>query len=146
MPRSHVETVELIIQALGNENVAEAFDLGVQAGVMAPDAELVPARELMGDVTYRGKDGFVEFMRRWTEDFDDWTLRLDEVVEASGDVTAAVLTQTGTGRGSGVPTKLVHGAVSRFEDDRVVRIELYLHPKDALEAAGLPEWPQRGSS
>ena len=137
MTRSHVETIELFIQGLANEDLAKAFDLAVQAGVLAPDAVLVPARELTGEVTYRGKDGFVEFMRRWSEDFDDWTIRLDEVVEAPGEVAAAVLTQRATGRGSGVPTELVHGAVYRFDADRVVRIELYLQPKDAFEAAGL---------
>lgn len=51
------------------------------------DAELVPARELAG-VTYRGRDGFIEFMRSWTEDFEDWTIELDRAIDAPGDCLA----------------------------------------------------------
>jgi hypothetical protein len=43
---------------------------GVDQGVMAPDVELIPAREFPdAEPAYRGPEAINEFMRAWTEGF-----------------------------------------------------------------------------
>jgi len=76
-------------------------------------------------------------MRTWTEDFEDWSVELERAIDARRGCVAAVFRQRGTGKGSGVPVELTHGAVFEFRDGRVTRIRLYLEPSEALAAAGL---------
>lgn len=136
----NVEVVRLIVNglqtAVARGDLGAVFDLGVDAGVFAADVELMPARELTGAATYRGREGLIEFMRTWTEDFEDWTVDLERAIDAADDRVGAVLRQRGRGKGSGAPVELSHGAVFEFRDGRVTRIRLYLKPADALEAAG----------
>ena len=141
MSEENVEVVQLVVTGfragVAADEVGTAFDLGVEAGLVAADAELIPARELAGDATYRGKSGFVEFMRIWTEDFEDWSIRVERAVEIDGGVVVAHLRQSGMGKRSGVPVDLVHGAVFELQNGRIIRIRLYLDPREAEEAAGL---------
>jgi ketosteroid isomerase-like protein len=143
MSPESLETVRLILEGsaagVAQGDVGAAFDLGVEAGVLAADPELVPARELAGDSIYRGREGFIEFMRIWTEDFEDWAVQLERGVESTDGRVVAVLRQRGTGKGSGVPVELTHGGVFELRDGRVTRITLYLEPGDAFKAASLSE-------
>ena len=47
------------------------------SGEVSPDCEWVPFRGLPGPQSYRGREGFVEFMRTWTEDFEGWTIEIE---------------------------------------------------------------------
>jgi ketosteroid isomerase-like protein len=72
--------------------------------------------------TYRGREGFLEFMRLWTGEFEGWSIELDEVIDAGDDRVVAMYRQTATGKASGVPVELHQGAIHDLEDGRVVRI------------------------
>jgi ketosteroid isomerase-like protein len=87
---------------------------------------------------YRGPDGFAEFMRTWTEDFD-WSIELERVIDAGDDRVVGIFQQRAIGKGSGVPVELRMGLLYEFEDGLIVRMTNYLNPADALEAAGLSE-------
>ena len=141
MPPSNVEVVRTFLEGLARGSprmeLGELFDLGVNAGIIAPDFELMPARDLEAGKTYRGRDGAIEFMRRWIEDFDDWTFEVEEMVDAPPDKVVAVMTQRGTGKGSGVPVELRHGAIYELEAGRIVRARLYIDPEEPFRAAGL---------
>ena len=97
------------------------------------------ATPLDGRYVWRGREGFVEFLRTWTEQFDDWSIRVERWIDAGEDRVVALTRQTATGKGSGVPVELNLGQVWEFEAGRVARARLYLDHKDALEAAGLSE-------
>jgi ketosteroid isomerase-like protein len=139
MSRQNVELVRLLLEGtadgIARGDLGAAFDLGVDAGVLAPDAELLPARELDAGV-YRGREGFVDFMRIWTEDFEKWEFEVERVMDAAPDCVVAVLRQRGLGKASGAPVELTHGAVYEFDDGRINRVRLFLDPADALRAAG----------
>jgi ketosteroid isomerase-like protein len=144
MSEENVEIVRAVLQgaqfALEEDgDLGASFDLGVAAGVIAADAKLEPARELAGVTSYRGREGFVEFMRTWTEDFEGWSVEVERAIDVSDDLLVVVLRQTGTGKGSGVPVALSHGAVFDIQGGCVTRIRLFLEPAQALEAAGLSE-------
>jgi ketosteroid isomerase-like protein len=115
------------------------FGGGIDSGLLADDFEFSPAPELAGDAKYGGVREFVEFMRLWTEDFEHWSVRLDRLIDAPDDCVVALMHQSGTGKGSGVPVGLDYGAVFKLRKGRVVRINLYMTPEQALEAAGLRE-------
>jgi ketosteroid isomerase-like protein len=139
------ENVEVV------RRVQEAFEAGVEArdfgaawdtGAVTDDSELVPAPEVPGEAgqaTYRGREEFAEFMRRWTEDLEHWSARTERLIDAPGDRVVAFMRQSGIGKGSGVPVDLRYGAVFQLEGGLIVRTRLYLHPEEALEAAGLSE-------
>ena len=117
----------------------EAIAADFESEAIATDIELIPARELSGPRSYRGRDGIVEFMRTWTEDFDDWSIEDERLIDAPGDRVVALASQTAIGKGSSVPVELRYGMVFELEDGQVIRIRNYLDPNEALEAAGVSE-------
>jgi ketosteroid isomerase-like protein len=136
------ENVEIV------RNVIEAFQAGWERGdtaalnsvPVAPDAEWIPAADLVGPASvYRGPEGFIEFMRTWTEEFEEWSSRLKRLVDAGDDRVVALFHQSATGKGSGVPVALDHGAIFELDDGRVIRMRIYRTEAEALEAAGLQE-------
>jgi ketosteroid isomerase-like protein len=124
---------EALQAGLAHGDPGAAFD----SGVYAADLEwiLPPGGAGFRDV-YVGREGFIEFMKTWTEDFD-WSIELERLVDAGDDRVVGVFRQRATGRGSGVPVELYMGVVYELEHGRVVRIRNYLNPAKAFEAAGL---------
>jgi ketosteroid isomerase-like protein len=126
----------------------EEFQAGMERGDVGPslksenladDFEWIPADVPGTLTTYRGRDAFLEFMRTWTEDFENWSVELDRLIDASDDRVVGLFHQRATGKGSGVPVELQQGMVYELEDGRVIRMCNYADPTEALKAAGLAE-------
>jgi ketosteroid isomerase-like protein len=126
----------------------EEFQAGLARGdpgavfdseAFAADAEWMPPPGFPGPAVYRGRAGFVEFIGTWTEDFEDWSVRLERLIDAGDDRVVGLFHHTATGRGSGVPVELHQGLVYELEGGRVIRCRNYLDHAEALEAAGLRE-------
>ena len=139
MSEENVEIVRAINAAFEAGLNRDDFEAVWDTGLVAADSELLPAPEIEGPVVYRGRDGFVDFMGRWTEDFEEFRVRLERVIEAPGDRVVALAHQSAVGKGSGVPVDLHYGAIFELEDGVLVRLRLFLDPVQALEAAGLSE-------
>ena len=92
---------------------------------------------LDGRSVWRGRDGFLDFIRTWTEQFDDWSIRVERLIDADENRVVALTHQTATGKESGVPVELNVGQVWELEADRWTRVTNYLSQAEALEAAGL---------
>jgi|SRR5215207_801255 len=107
--------------------------------LVADDYEWIVPTPLDGRSVWRGREGFVEFLRTWTEQFDDWRIQVGRWIDAGPDRVVALTRQTATGKGSGVPVELNLGQVWEFEGRRVARVRAYLSHAEALEAAGLRE-------
>jgi ketosteroid isomerase-like protein len=136
------ENVEIVRRLLGGFQarfeqgyLGGGFDLGL----VADDYEWIVPTPLDGRSVWRGREGFVEFMLTWTEQFDDWSIRIERLIDAGKDRVVALTVQAATGKGSGVPVDLHVGQVYELEDGRVVRVRNYLNHAEALEAAGLRE-------
>jgi ketosteroid isomerase-like protein len=109
------------------------------SGIVAPDAEWIPAPNTPGlRPVYRGREGFVEFMRTWTEDFE-WSIDLERVIDAGYDRVVAMFHQHATGKASGATVELHMALLYELENGRVIRMQNFLDPAEALEAAGLRE-------
>jgi ketosteroid isomerase-like protein len=140
MSQENVEIVRRVFDAFEAElrrgGSFDEYDLGHD---FAADAEWVPVPEMPGPTSYRGREGFIEFMRSWIESWEGWTIRLERLIDADHGRVVAVVHQSATGKGSGVPVEQHVGIVFELEHGRVIRMRNFLHLKQALEAAGLRE-------
>jgi ketosteroid isomerase-like protein len=89
--------------------------------------------------TYRGLDGMV----RWREDvaaaIEDFHLEDSRFLDAGGDRVAALYRIVGRGAGSGVPVSLDVGALWQLRNGKLLKGEVFLDQREALEAAGVRE-------
>ena len=135
------ENVEIV------RRISEAFEAGVErgdftaaweTGAVAEDCELIPSPELE-QRSYEGREGFSEFMLGWTEDFENYSVDRERLIEAGEDRVVAFFTQSGTGKGSGAPVDQRYAVVYELENGQLVRLLVYLDRDAALQAAGLAE-------
>ena len=139
MSEENVEIVrqvnEAFQRALEGDDPGAAFD----TGLLTDDWEWVLATPFEGKSVWRGRPEFVEFLRAWTGEFEDYSIRFEQLIDAGDDQVVIIYRQPGTGKGSGIPIELHGGMVSELRNGRVIRTTHYPDPVDALEAAGLSE-------
>jgi ketosteroid isomerase-like protein len=142
MSQENVEVVRRVFEewwaGLERGDPGAVFD--TEAEAVADDFEwIVPEPGFEGRSVWRGRQGFVEFVRAWTEEFEGWSIRLERFIDA-GDERVVVLThQSAAGKASGAPVEWKNGQVWELKNGRVVRVRNYLNHAEALEAAGLSE-------
>jgi len=137
MSEENVEIVRRGLETLREALERRDFDSVFDADVLADDVEWIPTGGFPGPNSYRGRDGFSEYMRTWAEDFDHLSFDIAWLVGAPDDRVVALVHQRASGQGSGVPVEMHLAAVYQLENGRVTRIRNYLDPAEALEAAGL---------
>jgi ketosteroid isomerase-like protein len=140
MSEENVEIVRQLFEgfqaSLDQDKLGGAFDLGL----IDKDHEwILTEGSFEGRSVWRGREGWVEFMRLWADQFDGLSLQVSRLIDAGPNRVVALLHQSGTGRESGVPVEWDNGAVLELRDGRVIRTTNYLSHAEALEAAGLPE-------
>jgi ketosteroid isomerase-like protein len=102
---------------------------------LADDFEWVVPNHPEGEVRH-GPGGMLEFMREWTEPWDD--LEVDwRLEQRAPDRVLALIQMRGRGSASGVPTEMDFCQLWTFRDGRAIRMELYWDEGDARHAAGL---------
>ena len=146
MSQENVEIVRRAVEVLqaGMErgDLGAAFDAGLyapDAGLIAPDAEWITPQFEGKRRVWRGREGAMEFMRTWTEEFENWSMRVERLIDAGGDRVVVLAHQTATGKASGVPVELASGHIYELKDGRVIRATFYGSHADTLHAAGLSE-------
>jgi ketosteroid isomerase-like protein len=88
---------------------------------------------------FHGFDGFAEFMSAWREPYDDWSMAVEQILDAGGDEVVAVVTQRGQLPGSDADVGQRYGIVYTVENRQIRRGQAYTTPEQALEAVGLRE-------
>jgi ketosteroid isomerase-like protein len=145
MSQANVEIVrrvsDLIQEGVRRHDVRTAIDEGIDAGLISPDCEVRGGRRggasVVGLGDEVGREGMVDFMRTWAEDFSDFAFEVEEVIDAGENAVVAIQRQAATGRASGAPVEMHTATIFRLETRQVVRIEIFVNPAEALEAAGL---------
>jgi ketosteroid isomerase-like protein len=139
MSEENVEIVRKGLEAL--QKVAESGDpnAGFDPEILADDIEWIPTSSFPGPKSYRGREGVVEYMRTWSEDFESWSLEVERLIDAPDDRVVALVHQRAIGKGSGAPVEMRLAAVYDLEGGRVIRIQNFINPADALEAAGVAD-------
>ena len=88
---------------------------------------------------YVGPDGFNEFFARWTEAYDEFEQRLEDVVDAGDEHVVSIIRQRGRPRGSESWVDLRFGIVFTVDRGDIRRARVFRTAEEALEAAGLRE-------
>ena len=95
------ENVELV------RRLWEQFEEGIERGdpgawvdseAVAEDCEWILSQPLDGRSIWRGREEHVEFIRTWTDQFDDWSIRAEGLIDAGDDQVVVLTHQTATGR------------------------------------------------
>ena len=107
-----------------------------------PDQEIHPdvvlVSRLLGEAV-RGRAGVRRYLREIDEQFDEWTMAIDDWRDA-GDCVAALGHVSFRGRRSGVAFDQPVGILFEIRDGQLRRFETFLdEPAEALKAAGLSE-------
>jgi ketosteroid isomerase-like protein len=102
--------------------VAATYD----EGLLAPDSTFTPAEEVPGKETYVGREGFMKFLRGWDAEFGEWSLQVEEIIDAGDNRVVVLLREFVQGRRSGVPVEAELGSVYRFKGGQVIERRDYL--------------------
>jgi ketosteroid isomerase-like protein len=92
--------------------------------------------DLIGE-EFDGREGLIRFWRDMLETIGG-QVALESTLDA-GERVAVITTVEGAGAESGAPATLRFGQVWSFRDGKVIRVDFYYEPSEALEAAGLRE-------
>jgi len=139
MSEENVEIVRQVSEAF--QRAVEGGDPGAafDTGLVADDWEWVLQTGFEGKSVWRGRQEFAKFLRAWRGEFEDLSIRFEQLIDAGDDRVVMIYRQRGTGKGSGIPVEWHGGAISELRDGRVIRTTNYPAPVEALEAAGLSE-------
>jgi ketosteroid isomerase-like protein len=130
MSQENVEIVRRVWEAW------EGGDLTGWLELMSDD--LVSRRHAgMDATTYHGKEGFLEQAAEWSEGFADWSVAATEFIDAGARVVVRNH-HAGRGEASGVPIGMDFWFVHTVNEGKVVRVDMFVNEREALEAAGLP--------
>jgi ketosteroid isomerase-like protein len=139
MSQENVEIVRQLAEAvqrgLEDDDPGAIFD----TGLLAKDAEWVLPVPFEGKSVWTGRQEYVEFIRAWTGEFEDYSIQFEPLIDAGDNRVVAIYRQHAVGKGSGVPVDWHAGMVIELRDGCAIRTTNYLEPADALEAAGLSE-------
>ena len=135
---------------MSEENV-EAFKRGIAAWnredidatleVFDPEVQWRPAVPRLlggGTAVYRGRHDVREWLQELDETIAELRIEISEIRDL-GERVLAVGQLRGHGRESGAEVESPIGYVVEFKNGNVIRIDDYLDPEEALEAAGLSE-------
>src|SRR5262249_51784574 len=134
MSQENVETVRKSFEAFadrGLDGLAESWDQNINWRAMegAPDD--------VGEMN--GAEAMRRYVGDWLDMFDDFTLAIDELVDAGDDRVVAAQRVSGRAKASGIETELRFAVVYTLHDGKVVRGREYATRDQALEAVGLRE-------
>jgi ketosteroid isomerase-like protein len=151
MSQENVEVVqrvfEIVQESAPRGDHGAAFDEALREGLIAPGMRWGsgrrggPATESVAGGFYDlvGREGHVELMRSWTEDFEDFVVEPEAIIDADHDRVVGIHRWHGTGKGSRVPVEMRIAVVYTLKGGRIERLDLFLEPNHALQAVGLRE-------
>ena len=92
-----------------------------------------------GATVFRGHEGVREYLRDLDEAFAEFQIAEISEIRDLGERVLAVGQLRGRGRDSGAEVESPVAYVVEFKNGRIIRMDDFFDPKEALEAAGLRE-------
>jgi ketosteroid isomerase-like protein len=133
--------LDITLEAVRRGDPGAAFDECLRDGLIASDlawrAGFRGGVGVAGIRDFAGREGFVEFMRAWTEDFDDFAIEAEEIIDVDSDRVLAITRQHGIGKVSRATVEMSISVIYTLEGRRIMQVEVFLEPSHALDAAGL---------
>jgi ketosteroid isomerase-like protein len=137
--REDVEVVRRVYEAVAHRDAAAVFDLYHPDVVL--DGTRLPESRLGGASTglpARGHEGLRNLNRAWSEAWEHYEDRCEELIDA-GDCVISVVTRLGRGRASKIDVSTSRAGVWTVRDDKVVEVVWFTSVDEARQAAGVPE-------
>jgi ketosteroid isomerase-like protein len=128
------ENVELVLR------VFDAFNKGEDSPTL--DADIVvtpPAGWPDAGQEIRGLEAWRRQVGRLRDSWENPHLEIDEIRSAGEDRVVVLFHYVTTGKDSGIPFETAMGAVHTIRNGKIVRLDYFLSPAEALAAAGLSE-------
>ena len=88
------------------------------------------------ETEYVGREGFDDFLAKWTEAYEEFEQSVEEVIDAGDEHVIAVVRQRGRPRGSDAWAELVFGIVWTIKAGRFRRGQVFRTREDAVNALG----------
>ncbi len=140
MSRENLDAVRRIIKAFNEGGADAAHDL------YDPKVEFREDPKFPEAEVYRGRQEVERYFREFGASFESYRLEIEDLRDAGSDRIVALLRERARGRASGLDVDRRSGWVVTLRDRKVLCMEIYLDPADALEAVGLREEdPAHGS-
>jgi ketosteroid isomerase-like protein len=121
------------------ERLIKAFEDGDTEAALAelhPEVEFLPIRAQLEGTSYRGHDGYRRVVADFEEDWEDLRLPPERIHEA-GDRVVVSGRMVARGKASGVELDIPLALLYELREGKVVRIESFADPDEALRAAGV---------
>jgi ketosteroid isomerase-like protein len=116
----------------------EAYARGDVAAMLADvDPEMITYREEPDGATFTGREGLLEAIAEWVEDFDEFEFAVEELIDANDRQVLVHVHQSATGSQSGAPIEGDFWFVHTLDDAKITRLDMFASRAKALEAAGL---------
>ena len=120
----------------------EAYARGDVAAMLARvDPGMITYREEPDGATFTGRDGLLAAIAEWVEDFDEFKIAAEELIDANDRQVIVHVHQSATGSQSGAPIEGDFWFVHTLDDSKVTRLDMFASKARALDAAGLSERP-----
>jgi ketosteroid isomerase-like protein len=137
VPKTPVDVLREQFAATNERDFARAMSY------YADDVVLVIEEGFLSTGTFTGKEAVGEWYGDWFRAFGtDYRFTIDEIREVQPGLVFMTATYGGSGRTSGVVVSDRRSYLYRVEDDKITRIQLFLTPEAAMDAASLPEWSE----
>jgi ketosteroid isomerase-like protein len=112
-------------------------NLDVLSELADPSYEWHTAKELPGSRVARGLEDVRDFMDEFLEQWDEYRLDVDRVIDAGDDLVLVLGRVEAIGVGSGVPLKTPVAYLSTLRDGKLVRTQVFLDQRAAAAEAGV---------
>jgi ketosteroid isomerase-like protein len=129
MSADNVEVVRRGYEAFSRDGEEAIFEF------LDPEVEVTPIQEAPGSRSYRGHDGFRQYLTDTREIFGQFSWEATELIDA-GESVVVRTRFVAEGRGSGVPVEAVVFIVWTMREGKAVSSRGYLDPDEALRVAG----------
>ena len=133
MSQENVETLNGVVEAFNTRGLDAAL------AYVHPELAWHAPPEWLEKQVYRGPEGLRQLAESWGQNFDDYRLDLERVVDLGGNRALALLVQRGRIKGGGNPIELATGWIVEVLDGQLARVDVHFSWESALEAAGLSE-------
>jgi uncharacterized protein len=132
MSQENVETVRAVFDVFNREGIEAAL------GYFDPEVQWLGPPEWLEEHLYKGHEGMRKIASVWGENFDEYRLDLERLIDVGDDVVVLVY-QRGRIKGSGDMIEQPIGYEWRIRKGKTVRVQVHFSWEAALEAAGLSE-------
>jgi len=107
----------------------------------ADDVVLVVEDGFLNTGTFEGKEAVGEWYGDWFRAFSaDYRFDIEDLRELGPGLVFMTASYGGSGRASGVEVRDRRSYLYRVVNGKITRIQFFLTPDGAIQAASLPEW------